>query len=64
METHKKPVVSTHAQEESPTELQEKIRRRAYELYQARGREDGHDAEDWLQAEAELSSQRTRTVAA
>ena len=31
------------------------IARRAYDLYLARGREDGHDVEDWLQAERELS---------
>ncbi len=24
----------------------------AYELYEQRGREDGHDVEDWLKAEA------------
>lgn len=33
----------------------EEIRRRAYELYEARGRGDGHDLEDWLQAEAEIT---------
>jgi hypothetical protein len=27
---------------------------RAYELYSNRGSEHGHDAKDWLQAEAEL----------
>ena len=32
------------------------IARRAYELYEARGREDGHDQDDWLQAERDLSS--------
>jgi hypothetical protein len=31
----------------------EQIRIRAYELYEARGREDGHDMEDWFEAEAE-----------
>jgi hypothetical protein len=30
------------------------IARRAYELYLARGCEDGHDVEDWVQAEREL----------
>jgi Protein of unknown function (DUF2934) len=30
--------------------------KRAYELYLARGGEHGHDAEDWLRAEAELNS--------
>jgi hypothetical protein len=29
---------------------------RAYELFLARGGEHGHDAEDWLRAEAELGS--------
>jgi len=30
------------------------VARRAYDLYLARGREDGRDVEDWLQAEREL----------
>lgn len=30
---------------------------RAYELYEQRGREDGHDVEDWLQAETEIVMQ-------
>ena len=30
------------------------IERRAYELYEARGRVDGYAWEDWLQAESEL----------
>lgn len=32
------------------------IRLRAYELYQSRGREDGRDLDDWLQAEDEILS--------
>ena len=32
----------------------EVIAQRAYALYLARGREDGHDVEDWLQAEREF----------
>lgn len=35
-------------------ELDEKIRRRAYELYEKRGRTDGSDFEDWVRAEAEV----------
>jgi len=31
------------------------IRTRAYELYEARNRRDGHDVEDWLEAEAEIT---------
>jgi hypothetical protein len=30
------------------------IARRAYHLYEARGREHGRDSEDWFQAEYEL----------
>ena len=30
------------------------IARRAYELYEKRGREHGHDLDDWLQAERDL----------
>ena len=35
----------------------EKIRQRAYELYLARGRGDGHDIEDWLPAEEEIAKE-------
>ncbi len=32
----------------------EAIAKRAYELYLARGKADGHEFEDWIQAEREL----------
>ena len=34
--------------------MEQIVRRRAYELYEQRGREHGHAQEDWLQAEAEI----------
>ena len=34
------------------------IRRRAYELYEKRGLVDGHDVDDWLQAEREVRKGR------
>ena len=34
--------------------VHEMICTRAYEIYQQRGREDGQDREDWLQAEREI----------
>ena len=34
--------------------LEHSIRIRAYEIYEQRGRVQGHALEDWLQAEAEL----------
>ena len=46
-------VEATVAGDQSEEQL-EQIRRRAHELYEARGREEGHDVEDWLQAEAEI----------
>jgi hypothetical protein len=36
-------------------ERQERIRLRAYDLYEQRGREDGLDLDDWLRAESELT---------
>jgi hypothetical protein len=36
--------------------LEEEIRRRAYELYEARGRAEGFDQEDWNRAKAEVLS--------
>jgi HSP20 family molecular chaperone IbpA len=35
-------------------QVQLAIARRAYELFEARGRKHGHDWEDWLRAESEL----------
>lgn len=32
----------------------ERISRRAYELYEQRGRQEGRDLEDWLKAEQQL----------
>lgn len=47
-----------------PQSLEQQIRDRAYELYEARGREDGHDLNDWLRAEEEIKQQKPRTKAA
>jgi hypothetical protein len=48
----------------STPDLQEQIRRRAHELYEQRGRDDGHELDDWLQAESELSQQKAKGVTA
>lgn len=32
-------------------EVRERIAKRAYELYEQRGRQDGRELEDWLEAE-------------
>jgi hypothetical protein len=39
--------------------LRERIEQRAYELYEARGSEPGHELEDWTKAESEIL-QRTK----
>jgi Protein of unknown function (DUF2934) len=40
-------------------QVQDRIRVRAYELYEQRGKVEGHDLEDWLQAEQEILSRPT-----
>jgi hypothetical protein len=41
---------------------EERVRRRGFELYEQRGHEDGHDLDDWLRAEAELSREVARAA--
>jgi Protein of unknown function (DUF2934) len=45
-------------------DAQQKIQQRAYELYEERGREDGHAEEDWLRAEAEIRKPASKAVGA
>ncbi len=40
----------------SPAPTPEQIQRRAYEIFEARGREVGHALDDWLLAEYELKA--------
>jgi Protein of unknown function (DUF2934) len=47
-----------------PQQLEDQIRLRAHELFEARGREDGHDIEDWLQAETEVTEKKVLPIAA
>ena len=50
----KSPEREERQPDRSPVITEDVIARRAYALYLARGREDGHEVEDWLQAEREL----------
>jgi Protein of unknown function (DUF2934) len=43
-----------HTTQSTEPAYNQDIRLRAYELFEQRGREDGHDLDDWLQAEAEF----------
>jgi hypothetical protein len=47
-----------------PQELEHQIRQRAYELYEKRGREDGHELEDWFRAKEEIAIKQFRTATA
>lgn len=38
-------------------EMRVQIEKRAYELFEARGAEHGHDVEDWVRAESEILRQ-------
>ena len=48
---------------DDPQGLKSQIRQRAFELYQERGRDDGHELDDWLLAEEEITSKKSRTAA-
>jgi hypothetical protein len=41
--------------------VREEIARRAYELYEARGEQNGSDVDDWLTAEREVQEQLPRS---
>jgi hypothetical protein len=45
-------------------EAEGRIRARVYELYEQRGKRDGHALDDWLQTEAELTEPSNLRVAA
>lgn len=47
-----------------PVDREEEIRQRAYELFEARGGEEGRELEDWLQAEEEIRRNKTNAAAA
>ena len=46
--------IQTPSSENVTLPLEERIRRRAYELYVLRGNQSGSELDDWLQAEEEL----------
>ena len=65
-EIEKKPSTLASKSDE-PTVLipiEQQIQERAYELYEQRGRTDGHELDDWLQAESEIKGTRANATAA
>jgi len=59
----KNPPTGDKQTEVSIVDLELQVRRRAYELYERRGKENGHELEDWPQAESELVPQRAKAAA-
>ena len=57
------PLTGLKSLEESREALQKRIRIRAYQLYEQRRREDGHDLDDWVQAETEEVERRKKIAA-
>jgi DUF2934 family protein len=44
--------------------MEQQIQQRAYELYEQRGRTDGYDLDDWLQAEYEIKGRQAKAATA
>jgi hypothetical protein len=63
-ETSMKPELLTNRDAAITTHDEENVRARAYELYEVRGRIDGHAEEDWLKAEGEVGSNERKAVRA
>ncbi|MGA8313482.1 MAG: DUF2934 domain-containing protein [Terriglobales bacterium] len=59
----KKPP-ATATSEPQELELEHQIRLRAYELYEERGRENGHEQEDWYRAKEDITIKKFRTATA
>jgi hypothetical protein len=45
---------------DSSSVRQEQVPGRVYEIYEQRGKENGHDLDDWLRAESEITQQFRR----
>jgi hypothetical protein len=65
-EIEEKPLTPAPKSDE-PTVLipiEQRIRQSAYQLYEQRGRTDGHDLDDWLRAEREIKGTQAKAAAA
>lgn len=60
----KEPTKKQSTDVQTDPNLEQEIRLRAYALYEERGREDGHDLDDWLRAEAEHKAKAKALTAA
>jgi len=58
-----KVTASTETEQDSLELTEQLIRERAYRLYEERGREHGHDLDDWFKAEGEVIWRETKRAA-
>ena len=66
-DVNRAPQTTLAPKSDEPTVLipiEQQIRQRAYELYEQRGRTDGQDLDDWLQAEREIKGTQANAAAA
>ena len=63
MKTSRIPPSAPPEPQKASGDLEEQIRRRAYEVYEQRGRVKGYALDDWLQAEAEIEIKAKTTAA-
>ena len=54
--------VETTTLPQSNGNVEERIRYRAYQLFEQRGRNHGFDMEDWLRAEVEVTQAKAHTA--
>ena len=55
----KRPQPVAAAAFKSDGDIEDRIRQRAYELYEQEGRQEGRDQEYWFRAEAEIRGRRS-----
>ncbi len=63
MKTKSNKSAGTPAKPTRPDDFEERVRQRAYELWEASGYLQGFEAEHWCQAEREISALYTRPSA-
>ena len=64
MKAPKPTAQSRPSEDPDPAKAEEQVRARAYELFESRGGEAGHELEDWLRAEEEVTGQKSGAAAA
>ncbi len=55
----RRPIVMAAPASKTTGDVEERIRQRAYELYEQEGRQEGRDQEYWFRAEAEIRGRRS-----